>query len=51
MALKTLLHSRPPGQRPFVQLEPTHHPLSVEQRSGITTERLFELASLILHGG
>jgi hypothetical protein len=49
--LKTLLHSRPPGQRPFVQLEPTHHPLSIEQRSGITTERLFELASLILHGG
>jgi hypothetical protein len=49
--LKTMLHNRPPGQRPLVELEPTHHPLSVEQRSGITTERLFHLGSLVLHGG
>jgi hypothetical protein len=46
-----MLHNRPAGQRPLVELEPTHHPLSVEQRSGITTERLFDLSSLILHGG
>jgi hypothetical protein len=46
-----MLYNRPPGQRPLVQLEPTLHPLSFEQRSGITTERLLDLSSPILHGG
>ena len=49
--LKTNVHTRPPGQRAYVELEPTEHPLAVEQRSGISEGRLHELASLVLHGG
>ena len=43
LRLKTNVHSRPPGQRPFVELEPTDHPLAVEQRNGITIARIEEL--------
>ncbi|MFF3617217.1 DUF2199 domain-containing protein [Streptomyces sp. NPDC002580] len=34
--LKTRVHTRPVGQRPFIGLEPTDHPLAVEQRTGVT---------------
>lgn len=37
-------------QRPSVTLEPTDHPLSVEQRQGITYDRLMELYDLYGHG-
>lgn len=47
---KTNLHQRPPGERPFVELEPTDHPLAVEQREGISTARLVQLAELAAHG-
>ncbi|MEV4296980.1 DUF2199 domain-containing protein [Microbispora rosea] len=47
--LKTNLHTRPVGQRPAVELEPTGHPLAVEQRTGITSARVRELAELLLH--
>lgn len=48
-SLKTNLHTRPVGQRPFVELEPTDHPLAVEQRTGITWERVQQIAEAILH--
>jgi hypothetical protein len=48
--LKTHLHTRPLGERPFVELEPTDHPLAVEQREGITMARVREIASALLHG-
>jgi hypothetical protein len=48
--LKTNVHSRPPGQRFAIELEPTDHPLAVEQRQGVTTGRLVQLASIALHG-
>ncbi len=47
--LETHVHTRPIGQRPFVELEPTDHPLSVEQRRGITMERVREIAEALLH--
>jgi hypothetical protein len=31
------------GQRPLIALEPTEHPLSVEQQKGITLDRLLEI--------
>ncbi|MGW1264432.1 DUF2199 domain-containing protein [Streptomyces drozdowiczii] len=31
--LKTRVHTRPVGDRPFVELEPTDHPLAIEQRT------------------
>src|SRR5436309_1664872 len=41
--LKLLVHTRPVGERPSVEIEPTEHPLSVEQRGGITWERVHEI--------
>jgi hypothetical protein len=48
--LKTLVHTQPVGIRPFIELEPTSHPLSVEQRQGITLQRVQEFAEHMLHG-
>lgn len=47
--LKTHVHSRPVGQRFVVQLEPTDHPLAIEQRTGITWERVQQIAEKLLH--
>ncbi|MYT68120.1 DUF2199 domain-containing protein [Streptomyces sp. SID8367] len=47
--LKTHVHTRPVGERPFVELEPTDHPLAVEQRTGITLDRVREIATAVLH--
>lgn len=48
--LKTHVHTRPVGERPFIELEPTDHPLAVEQRKGITLARVREFADILLHG-
>lgn len=48
--LKTLVHMRPVGQRPLIELEPTDNPLAVEQRIGITWDRIQEIAETVLHG-
>jgi hypothetical protein len=48
--LKTLVHTRAVGVRPRIELEPTDHPLAVEQREGITWERVQEIAEIVLHG-
>lgn len=42
--LKTMVHPRPGGIRPFIELEPFDHPLAVEFREGITIERVQEIA-------
>lgn len=47
--LKTHLHSAPVGKRPHIELEPTDHPLAVEQRTGITVARVQEIAATVLH--
>lgn len=41
--LKARIHLRDDGVRPFVELEPTDHPLAVEQRLGISVERVGEI--------
>src|SRR5262249_54870309 len=38
--LKTRVHLRDNGIRPYIELEPTDHPLAIEQRNGITKARL-----------
>jgi hypothetical protein len=48
--LKTNVRTREVGRRPLVELEPTDHPLAVEQRNGMTWERVREIAELLLHG-
>lgn len=48
LGLKTHLHLRSGGIRPAVELEPTDHPLAVEQRQGMTLRRIEEFASSLL---
>jgi len=47
--LKTMVRVRPWPTRPFVELEPTDHPLAVEQRNGITAARAREIAERVMH--
>jgi hypothetical protein len=47
--LKTMVHQRDVGVRPSVELEPTNHPLSVDQRGGIEENRLKEIVMGLLH--
>ena len=50
LALKTMVHTQPVGVRPKIELEPTSHPLAVEQRHGITMERVQQIAERLLRG-
>lgn len=47
--LKSNVQSRSVQQRPYIVLESTDHPLPVEQRYGITKERVREIAESFLH--
>jgi hypothetical protein len=47
--LKTMVHLRDNGMRPSIQLEPTDHPLAVEQREGISIERVAEIYTAFMH--
>jgi hypothetical protein len=46
--LKCQLHPRDDRQRPLIELEPTGHPLAIEQQHGITLDRVLEIYAL--HG-
>ena len=48
--LKTRVHLRNDGVRPSIELEPTDHPLALEQRNGITVERVAEIYAHYVHG-
>ncbi|WP_313622718.1 DUF2199 domain-containing protein [Achromobacter sp.] len=48
--MKTHVHLRDDGIRPYIELEPTSHPLAVEQRNGITIDRVAEIYALLVHG-
>lgn len=50
MYLKTMVHQREVGRRPLVMLEPTQHPLSIDQREGVDPARLRALVADVLHG-
>jgi hypothetical protein len=47
--LKTRVHTRAVGLRPTIELEPTDHPLAVEQRTGITRARVQGIAEQMYH--
>jgi len=49
ISLKTMVHQRELGTRPLVELEPTDHPLAVDQRDGIEQARLQEIVIGLLH--
>ena len=47
--LKTNVHTQSLGERPTIELEPTDHLLAVEQRDGISQDRVRELSEIVLH--
>jgi len=49
--LKTRVHLRDHGIRPYIELEPTDHPLAVEQRNGISIERVAHIYAQMVHDG
>ncbi|WP_137939353.1 DUF2199 domain-containing protein [Chitinivorax sp. B] len=49
LRLKVKLHTRPVGQHPFVELEPTEHPLYLEQHDGINQQRVQAIAEALIH--
>lgn len=50
LSLKTTLQTMPVGERPTITLEPSDHPLSLEQQHGITMARVQQIAEAALHG-
>lgn len=50
ISLKTRVHVRDDGVRPYIELEPTEHLLAVDQREGISHERLVEIYEAVMHG-
>lgn len=49
--LKVFVRTQQVGLVPSIELQPSEHPLCVEQREGISLERVKEIAALILHPG
>ena len=49
LSLKCQVHPMSGRQRPRVELEPTNHPLAVEQQSGVTFDRVLELYAINGH--
>lgn len=49
LRLRCNVHTQPVGVRPTVELEPTDHPLAVEQWTGITVARVRQIAAELLH--
>jgi hypothetical protein len=49
--LKTRAHLRDGGIRPYIEVEPTDHPLALEQRNGISVERVAEIYAYFEHRG
>jgi len=48
--LKTQVHLRNNGVRPYIEIEKTDFPLSLEQHNGISKERLIEIYERMKHG-
>jgi len=49
MNLKTMVHLRDDGIQPYIEIEPSNHPLSIEQQNGVSVERLSEIYSIMMH--
>lgn len=49
MFMAVRIHLRPPGERPWVELEPTAHPLAFEQRDGLDPQRAAWMTGQLLH--
>jgi len=49
LSLKTRAHFRDNGIRPYIEVEPTDHPLALEQRNGIPVSRVAEIYAYFEH--
>jgi len=49
LSLKTSVQTMPVGERPNIILEPSDHPLSIEQKHGITMARVQKIVEACLH--
>ena len=49
LLLKLSVQSRPPGLTPVFTVEPTAHPLAVDQHEGISEDRWLQLVHQLLH--
>ena len=49
-ALKTNVIPQNNGDRPYIELEDTDHPLALDFHTGITVERAREIAEICMHG-
>ena len=47
--LKTMVHQRQVGSRPWVELQSTDHPLAADQRNGIEDHRIKTIVIGLLH--
>jgi hypothetical protein len=45
--LRCTLYLQNAGRRPSIKIEPADHPLAIEQRNGITIERVKQIAALV----
>jgi len=48
-SLKTMVHLRDNGIRPFIEIQKTSHPLSIEYHKGISPDRLIEIYEMMEH--
>jgi hypothetical protein len=48
LSLKTMAHFQGGKRRPRIELEPTDHPLAIDQRDGISLERAWEIVHFYL---
>jgi hypothetical protein len=48
--LKTEVHPRANHQRPFIELDETDHPLSIDFHNEISVQRAQEIAEAVMHG-
>jgi hypothetical protein len=48
--LEVQVHTMPVGRRPHFEIVDSDHPLAIEQKRGITLERVQQIAETILHG-
>lgn len=48
--IKTSVHLRSGGIRPWIEPEPTDHPLSRDYHNGISWEKAIEIAQIAMHG-
>ncbi|WP_339726730.1 DUF2199 domain-containing protein [Maribacter stanieri] len=48
--IKSIIHLRNDGIRPYIELEPTEHPLALLQSEGISSEQVIKMYEYYVHG-